>query len=105
MSTLAAMKTPKRLPIKTIQFHIEGLRQREHTSCDPREITILTLWHTNAIAYLQFGARHKLGGPGAEKWVDGKPHPTAIEEYLTLMESGLGDPYVIKTFKKAPDNA
>jgi hypothetical protein len=91
----------KRFPIRDVQFHIEGLRQRNATTAHTDELHILTSWHSSAIAYLQFGAFHKLDGPGAERYgPDGSVTPARIEDYLTLAKGAKGESYLLKTFKK-----
>jgi hypothetical protein len=50
---------------------------------------VIISWHYTAIAYLQFGERHQLGGPGAERAKNGRVFVVPVEDYLVRVGSSF----------------
>jgi hypothetical protein len=94
--------TPRRYPIKDIQFHEEAIRETADLVLSHDE-GVAIAWHSTAIAYLQFGAAHGLLGPGVEREVDGQVVPALIEDYLLPAMDSHGLTYFKHVYKEEGD--
>lgn len=104
------IKITKRLfPIRDRDFHVQGLelsstsiRQALETQDQiDAEEEVAAAWHTTAIAYLDFGRAHNLGGPGAEE-VDANNRVSGvrpIKKFLRLAYDDNGYAFMMHEFE------
>jgi len=73
---------PERFPIRDLAYHGKCLDGLEQYPKNHPDVKLLAQWHVTAIAYLQYGVAHKLGGPGVELRRPNSSQPALIEPEL-----------------------